>query len=135
MQSFGYIFWVITKCPAPCKVPFGQNISYNLHNSATKAMLVLLTLCKTQRDPSANECYNQGSNPGRHTLKPRCLITTGYRLFYHECSRKKSSDGSDRTLLMRGNETPTTHVPLGSILAARELNSQIVRNRILVKRP
>lgn len=90
---------------------------------------------QTQRDHSASKWQNQGSNPGRHTLKPMCLITTGYRLFYSEYSRKKSSDGSDRTLLMHGNETGTVQFLSSSILVAREHNSQVFGSRILVKRP
>lgn len=78
----------------------------------------------SQRDRSAHKWQNQVSNPRRHALKLICLITTRYHLFYSECSRKKSSDHSNRTLLIHGNESETTPLPLAFVLVTKERNSQ-----------
>lgn len=63
-----------------------------------KLMQLLVSLC-TVKEINANKWQNQGFNPGRHALKPMC-ITTGYHLLFSQCLRKKSSDWSDRTLLI-----------------------------------
>lgn len=98
-------------------------------------MLLLLPLCRLKQITVLVSGKPRAQIQAGIRLKPIRLITTGQHLFYSECSGNKSSNCSDRTLLIHGNESETTHLLVASILVASEANFQIVRNRILVKRP